>query len=86
MKDEADFVKNNPDAAALSARAASLTSVDRKSLAFDSKLDNLQYLKSMFGTLDDDETPDARGAASKEPSKKKKKGVTSASPCAATAG
>ena len=53
MKEEADFVKSNPDAAALSARAARVTSVDRKSLAFDSQVDNLQYLKSKFGTLDD---------------------------------
>jgi hypothetical protein len=54
MKEEADFVKSNPEAAALSARAASLSGVDRQSLAFDSKVDNLQYLQSKFGTLDDD--------------------------------
>jgi multiple RNA-binding domain-containing protein 1 len=72
MREEANFVKNNPDAAALSARAVSLTSVDRKSLAFDSKLDNLQYLKSKFGTLDDDQTPDASDPSSKEPLKSKK--------------
>jgi len=37
LKEEADFVRSNPDAAALSARAARVTSVDRKSLAFDSE-------------------------------------------------
>jgi multiple RNA-binding domain-containing protein 1 len=72
MKEDADFVKSNPDAAALSARAASLTSVDRKSLAFDSNVDNLQYLKSKFGTLDDDEPSDVLGSSSNEPVKSKK--------------
>jgi multiple RNA-binding domain-containing protein 1 len=56
----------------LSARAASLTSVDRKSLAFDSNVDNLQYLKSKFGTLDDDEPSEALGSSSNQPVKLKK--------------
>jgi multiple RNA-binding domain-containing protein 1 len=54
MKEKADFIKSNPEAAALSSMAVPITSVDRKSLAFDTKVDNLQYLKSKFGTLDDD--------------------------------
>jgi multiple RNA-binding domain-containing protein 1 len=84
MKEEADFVKSNPDAAALSARAATVTSVDRKSLAFDSKVDNLQYLKSKFGTLDDD-LPDSSVDSSKEPLKPKKSAKSAPEAAAAAA-
>ena len=76
MKEEADFVKSNPDAAALSALAASVTNVDRTSLAFDSKIDNMQYLKSKFATLDD-EVFDTTSSSSRKPSKSKKVNVAS---------
>ena len=76
MKEEADFVKSNPDAAALSALAASVTNVDRTSLAFDSKIDNMQYLKSKFATLDD-EVLDTTSSSSRKPSKSKKVNVAS---------
>jgi multiple RNA-binding domain-containing protein 1 len=83
MKAETDFVKSNPEAAALSVLAASVTSVDRKSLAFDAKVDNLQYLKSKFGTLDD-EPPDALVDSSKQPLNPKKS-IKSAPDAAAAA-